>query len=87
MREQEKENGHRLREAKMAESRLPAPDPDANVLNRKILFQFICRAGVESRVEFTQAKVLDALPQLGGPFDLAYIDAMKENGLAYGIKL
>lgn len=41
LREQEKENGHRQREAEMAKSRLPAPDSDASDLNRKILFQQI----------------------------------------------
>jgi caffeoyl-CoA O-methyltransferase len=44
---------------------------------------FIGRAGVESRVEIVQAKALDALPRLKGQFDLAYIDAIKEEYSAY----
>lgn len=44
---------------------------------------FIRRAGVESRVELVQAKALDVLPRLIGPFDIAYIDATKEEYSAY----
>jgi caffeoyl-CoA O-methyltransferase len=47
---------------------------------------FIKRAGVESNVEIIQAKALEALPLLrndSGPFDLAYIDAIKEEYSAY----
>jgi caffeoyl-CoA O-methyltransferase len=44
---------------------------------------FIGRAGVEERVEIVQAKALDALPQLKGQFDLAYLDATKEEYSAY----
>lgn len=40
--------------------------------------QFITRAGLVDQVEIVVAKALDALPQLQGPFDLAYIDAVKE---------
>ncbi|MCI0392472.1 MAG: hypothetical protein MOB07_27385 [Acidobacteria bacterium] len=41
LREQEKENGHRQREAEMAESRMPAPYSVTGDLDRKILFQQI----------------------------------------------
>jgi len=49
----------------------------------RVAREFTRRAGVESRVEFVQATALDALPQLGGPFDLAYIDAVKEEYCDY----
>lgn len=45
--------------------------------------EFIRRAGVESQIEIVRAKALDALPLLRGPFDLAYIDAVKEEYSAY----
>jgi caffeoyl-CoA O-methyltransferase len=44
---------------------------------------FIRRAGVEERVEIVQAKALDALPRINGQFDLAYLDAIKEEYSAY----
>jgi predicted O-methyltransferase YrrM len=44
---------------------------------------FIRRAGVERQIELIQDKALDALPRLDGPFDLAYIDAVKEEYPAY----
>jgi predicted O-methyltransferase YrrM len=44
---------------------------------------FIRRAGVESQVEIVRGKALDVLPQLKGPFDLAYIDAVKEEYTSY----
>lgn len=40
--------------------------------------EFIRRARVEQKIEIIQAKALTALPQLKGPFDLAYLDAVKE---------
>ena len=44
---------------------------------------FMRRAGVEARIEIIQATALVALPQLSGPFDIAYIDAVKEEYVAY----
>jgi len=42
------------------------------------------RAGVADRVEVLVGAALDTLPTLsGGPFDLAFIDADKENNAAY----
>ena len=38
---------------------------------------FLARAGVADRVEMLQGKALDLLPRLEGPFDLAYVDAVK----------
>jgi caffeoyl-CoA O-methyltransferase len=40
--------------------------------------QFIQRAGMESRITIRKGKELDVIPQLEGPFDLAYLDAVKE---------
>ena len=45
--------------------------------------EFIRRAGVEQQIEIVQAPALDALPRLDGPFDLAYLDAVKEEYPAY----
>jgi caffeoyl-CoA O-methyltransferase len=39
---------------------------------------FFRRAGVESQIEIVQEKALDALPEMRGPFDIAYLDAVKE---------
>lgn len=42
------------------------------------------RAGVADRVEVIMGAALDTLPMLtGGPFDLVFIDADKENNVAY----
>lgn len=42
------------------------------------------RAGVDDRVEVKVGAALDTLPTLtGGPFDLIFIDADKENNVAY----
>jgi predicted O-methyltransferase YrrM len=38
---------------------------------------YLERAGVADRVELLQGAALDLLPNLAGPFDLAYIDAVK----------
>lgn len=38
---------------------------------------FLERAGVAERVELLEGAALDLLPRLDGPFDLAYIDAVK----------
>ncbi|BCO44083.1 O-methyltransferase [Mycobacterium paraintracellulare] len=41
------------------------------------------RAGVDDRVEVIVGAALDTLPTVTGPFDLIFIDADKENNLAY----
>lgn len=41
------------------------------------------RAGVADRVEVIVGAALDTLPTVTGPFDLIFIDADKENNLAY----
>ncbi|OBA83929.1 methyltransferase [Mycobacterium sp. 1164966.3] len=41
------------------------------------------RAGVADRVEVLVGAALDTLPTVRGPFDLVFIDADKENNLAY----
>ena len=41
------------------------------------------RAGVADRVEVMVGAALDTLPTLHGPFDLVFIDADKENNVAY----
>jgi predicted O-methyltransferase YrrM len=41
------------------------------------------RAGVADRVEVIVGAALDMLPTLRGPFDLVFIDADKENNVAY----
>jgi caffeoyl-CoA O-methyltransferase len=38
---------------------------------------YLQRAGVAGRVDFRQGPALEVLPGLSGPFDLAYIDAVK----------
>jgi caffeoyl-CoA O-methyltransferase len=38
---------------------------------------FLERAGVAGRVELIEGAALDVLPGLQGPFDLAYVDAVK----------
>lgn len=45
--------------------------------------EFVRRAGVEQKIEFIQGKALEVLPRLDGPFDLAYIDAVKEEYVSY----
>ena len=41
------------------------------------------RAGLADRVEVIVGAALDTLPTVTGPFDLIFIDADKENNLAY----
>jgi predicted O-methyltransferase YrrM len=63
------------------DGRVTTIDPSAGRL--ETARDFIRRAGVESEVEIVQAKALDALPRLSGPFDIAYIDAIKEEYSEY----
>jgi caffeoyl-CoA O-methyltransferase len=44
---------------------------------------YLAKAGVEDRVELLQGAALDLLPNLEGPFDLAYIDAVKREYRRY----
>ncbi|HWQ33819.1 MAG TPA: O-methyltransferase [Blastocatellia bacterium] len=45
--------------------------------------EFIRRAGIEQKTEIIQARALTALPQLKGPFDLAYLAAAREESPQY----
>jgi predicted O-methyltransferase YrrM len=57
-------------------SRVMTIDPsDERVETARAFFR---RAGVESQIEIVQEKALDALPEMRGPFDIAYLDAVKE---------
>jgi caffeoyl-CoA O-methyltransferase len=44
---------------------------------------FFREAGVESRISYYIREAAEVLPTLDGPFDLVFIDADKENYLAY----
>jgi predicted O-methyltransferase YrrM len=50
------------------------PSPERTATARKL----IERAGLADRIEIIRGMALDVLPTLHGPFDLAYIDALKE---------
>jgi len=70
-----------LARAMPTEGRVTTIDPSDERL--RTAREFIRRAGVERQIEIVQDKALDALPRLNGPFDLAYIDAVKEEYPAY----
>jgi len=44
---------------------------------------YVKRAGLEGRVEFCRGPALSVIPTLEGPFDLVYLDAVKEEYRAY----
>jgi predicted O-methyltransferase YrrM len=44
---------------------------------------YVKRAGLEDRVEFHKGPALTVIPTLDGPFDLVYLDAVKEEYRAY----
>jgi caffeoyl-CoA O-methyltransferase len=44
---------------------------------------YLERAGVADRVELIEGAALDVLPRLSGPFDLAYVDAVKKEYRRY----
>lgn len=44
---------------------------------------YLERAGVADRVELIEGAALDVLPRLQGPFDLAYVDAVKKEYRRY----
>ncbi len=45
--------------------------------------EYVKRAGLEDRVEFHNGPALTVIPTLDGPFDLVYLDAVKEEYRAY----
>ena len=45
--------------------------------------EYLKRAGLEDRVEFHNGPALTVIPTLDGPFDLVYLDAVKEEYRAY----
>ncbi len=45
--------------------------------------EYVKRAGLEGRVEFHKGPALAVIPTLDGPFDLVYLDAVKEEYRAY----
>jgi caffeoyl-CoA O-methyltransferase len=58
------------------DGRVTTIDPSEDLL--KTAQGFFRRAGVESQIEIVRAKALDVLPDMKGPFDIAYLDAVKE---------
>jgi predicted O-methyltransferase YrrM len=57
------------------EARVVTIDPDPE--RRELARGFLGRAGVLDRVELLAGAALEVLPGLEGPFDLAYLDAVK----------
>ena len=49
----------------------------------RVASDFISRAGLTDQIEIVPGKALDVLPELSGGFDLAYIDAVKEEYCEY----
>jgi predicted O-methyltransferase YrrM len=45
--------------------------------------EYVKRAGLEDQVEFHKGPALTVIPTLDGPFDLVYLDAVKEEYRAY----
>ncbi len=58
------------------EARIVSIDPDAERLEQAR--GFLERAEVAGRVELVEAEARKVLPTLEGPFDLVYVDALKE---------
>jgi len=63
------------------EARILTIDPDAE--RREQARGFLARAGVLERVELIDGEALQVLPRLEGPFDLVYVDALKEEYRRY----
>ncbi|HEV8240406.1 MAG TPA: O-methyltransferase [Thermoanaerobaculia bacterium] len=63
------------------EARVLTIDPDAE--RREVARGFLARAGVLERVELIDGEALQVLPRLDGPFDLVYVDALKEEYRRY----
>ena len=70
-----------LAQAMPADGRVTTIDPSLERV--RVAREFIRRAGVEHKIEIIEATALVTLPSLRGPFDLAYIDAVKEEYPAY----
>jgi caffeoyl-CoA O-methyltransferase len=54
-------------------------NPDTTAIARR----YAEEAGVADRIDYRLGPALDALPSLGGPFDLIFVDADKANYLNY----
>ena len=63
------------------EARVLTIDPDPE--RRELARGFLARAGVLDRVELVDGEALQVLPRLDGPFDLVYLDALKEEYRRY----
>lgn len=63
------------------EARVLTIDPDAE--RREQARGFLARGGVLDRVELIDGEALQVLPRLEGPFDLVYVDALKEEYRRY----
>jgi len=63
------------------ESRVTTIDIDAQQLARAR--SYLERGGVADRVELVAGAALDVLPRLPGPFDLVFVDAVKEEYRRY----
>ena len=63
------------------EARILTIDPDPE--RREQARGFLARAGVLERVELIDGEALQVLPRLEGPFDLVYVDALKEEYRRY----
>lgn len=63
------------------EARVSTIDVDAGQLARAR--SFLDRAGVLDRVELIEGAALDVIPRLPGPFDLIFVDAVKEEYRRY----
>lgn len=64
-----------------ADGELVTIDPDKERTDRARRFWELARVG--DRIRVVNAPALEALPQLIGPFDLAFIDALKREYQAY----
>ena len=61
--------------------RVTSIDPDGERLT--VAREYLARAELQDRVELIEAEALDVLPGLEGPWDLVYIDALKEQYRRY----
>ncbi|HEX8070957.1 MAG TPA: O-methyltransferase [Pyrinomonadaceae bacterium] len=59
-----------------ADGRVVTIEPDAEMIARAE--DYFTRAGVRAQVQIERGFALDVLPRLEAPFDLVYLDAMKE---------
>lgn len=70
-----------MAQALPADGELVTIDPDKDRTDRARRFWDL--AGVRERIRVVNAPALEALPKLFGPFDLAFIDALKKEYQAY----